>query len=79
MPEERSFAADLVRSQLGTVKTLAVSFSNDSDAQALAKRYGAIKLLDKMTLYTEMVPAIRRCHPEFENLRKAPKQKFQAA
>ena len=79
MPEERNVAPDLIRSQLGTVKTLAVSFSNDSDAQALAKRYGAITLLDKMTLYSEMVPAIRHCHPEFENLQSTPNHKSQAA
>jgi DNA-binding NarL/FixJ family response regulator len=79
MPEEQKVAPELVKNQLGTVKTIAVSFSNDSDAQALAKRYGAITLLDKMTLYTEMIPAIRQCHPEFVNLQKPPTQPTPAA
>jgi DNA-binding NarL/FixJ family response regulator len=37
---------------------LAMSFSNDDDAKALAKQIGAAKLLDKMSLYTELIPTI---------------------
>ena len=37
---------------------LAMSFSADDDAKALAKQIGAAKLLDKMSLYTEVIPAI---------------------
>ena len=37
---------------------IAISFSVDEDAKALAKQIGAAKLLDKMSLYTELVPAI---------------------
>jgi len=37
---------------------LAMSFSTDDDAKALAKQIGAAKLLDKMSLYTELIPTI---------------------
>jgi DNA-binding NarL/FixJ family response regulator len=37
---------------------LAMSFSIDDDAKALAKRIGAVRLLDKLSLYTELIPAI---------------------
>lgn len=37
---------------------LAISFGVDDDARALAKQIGASKLLDKMSLYTELIPTI---------------------
>jgi two-component system chemotaxis response regulator CheB len=56
---EKDLGADFVKSQLVSVpRTVAVSVSNDSEAQVLAQSYGATVLLDKMNLYTEMVPAI---------------------
>ena len=58
MAEKRAFTPELVKSQLGCVCTLAVSFANDDEARELAESYGAVSLLDKMKLYTEMVPAI---------------------
>ncbi len=61
MAEKREFAPELVKAQLGRVCTLAVSFSNDDEARQLAESYGAVKLLDKMTLFNEIVPAIIRC------------------
>ena len=80
LPEKRDLTPALVKSQLGTVRTVAVSFSNDTDSRALAESYGAVALLDKMSLYTEMLPAIHRCHPEFKNSpRKALKRRTQAA
>jgi two-component system invasion response regulator UvrY len=80
MPEKRDFTPELVKAQLGTVCTVAVSFSNDDDSKALAESYGARTLLDKMSLYTEMLPAIHRCHPELNNYRrKALKRRTQAA
>ncbi len=80
MPEKRDFTPALVKAQLGTVCTLAVSFSNDSDSKALAESYGAATLLDKMSLYVEMLPAIQQCHPEFEKFpRKTLKRRARAA
>ena len=35
---------------------IAISFSIDDDAKALAKQIGAAKLLDKMSLYKELIP-----------------------
>lgn len=65
LPEKRNFSPDFVKSQLISVhRTVAISFSNDSDAQALARGYGAVTLLDKMHLYGDMIPAILECaHP----------------
>jgi chemotaxis response regulator CheB len=37
---------------------IAISFGVDDDAKALAKQIGAAKLLDKMSLYTELIPTI---------------------
>ena len=37
---------------------IAISFSVDDDAKALARQIGAAKLLDKMSLYTELIPTI---------------------
>jgi DNA-binding NarL/FixJ family response regulator len=59
LPQKRELPAPIVRSQLHCVKyTLAISFANDEEAKALAASYGAAGLLDKMTLYTELLPAI---------------------
>jgi two-component system response regulator NreC len=60
MPEKRNFSPALVKAQLASVDLiLAVSFSNDDDARALAQSYGAAALLDKMTLYSALIPAIK--------------------
>jgi DNA-binding NarL/FixJ family response regulator len=65
MPEKGDFTPPFVRSQLASVPyTLAVSFSNDAEARALAESYGAIALLDKMNLYGELIPTIMCCAVE---------------
>jgi chemotaxis response regulator CheB len=61
MAEERPIPPDLIKVQLNTVCTLAISLANDVDSQELARTIGAIALLDKMTLFQEMVPAILAC------------------
>jgi chemotaxis response regulator CheB len=75
MAEKRDFRPELVKSQLGCVCTLAVSFSNDDEARQLAESYGAVALLDKMKLFTDMIPAIMRCKSE----RSAPPKRAHAA
>lgn len=61
MPLKQEFPASLVKSQLNSVKhTLAISFANDEEARALAESYGAVTLLDKMSLYSTLVPAIMK-------------------
>jgi DNA-binding NarL/FixJ family response regulator len=48
LPEEPTFAPDFVRSFLAALPhTLALALSNDTEAKALAARYGAQALLDK--------------------------------
>ena len=61
LPEKWEFTPELVKAQLQSVCTLAVSLSNDDEAKALAKSYGAVSLLDKMNLYSEVIPAIMGC------------------
>jgi DNA-binding NarL/FixJ family response regulator len=61
LPEKREFTPELVKAQLQSVCTLAVSLSNDEEAKALAESYGAVSLLDKMNLYSEVIPAIMGC------------------
>src|ERR1700692_3716518 len=60
MPDEREYTPKLVKSQilLHTKCIVAISLWNDDDAKALAKSFGAHVLLDKMKLYSELVPAI---------------------
>jgi hypothetical protein len=59
LAEKRDFCAALVKSQLVSVDhVLAVSFSNDAEARKLAAAYGAKLLLDKMKLFSDLVPAI---------------------
>jgi DNA-binding NarL/FixJ family response regulator len=70
LPEQRHFPPEFVKSQLVSVpRTLAISFSNDGEAKDLAKSYGAAALLDKMSLYTEMIPAIMGCRRNTRNSR----------
>ena len=64
MAEKRAFTPELIKSQLGCVCTLAVSFSNDDEARQLAESYGAVALLDEMKLFSEMIPAILRCQSQ---------------
>src|SRR5882724_11699683 len=45
-------------------KLLAISFANDDEAKALAESIGAAKLLDKMELANELIPAILELAPE---------------
>jgi DNA-binding NarL/FixJ family response regulator len=61
LPQKRDLQPPLVKSQLGCVDyTLAISFSNDEEAKSLAASYGAVALLDKMSLYSQLLPAIER-------------------
>jgi DNA-binding NarL/FixJ family response regulator len=67
MAEKHDFAPALVKSQLLAVDhVLAVSFSNGAEAKDLAESYGARLLLDKMKLFSELVPAILECGPKVD-------------
>jgi DNA-binding NarL/FixJ family response regulator len=60
--EQRDLSPAFIKSQLSAVPhTLAISFSFDEDARALAESYGAECLLDKMNLYSNLIPTIVGC------------------
>jgi chemotaxis response regulator CheB len=61
MMKESDLPPASVKARLKSVCTVGISISNDQNTKAIADSYGAVALLDKMTLYTEMVPAILRC------------------
>jgi two-component system response regulator DevR len=65
MPDEREYAPALVKSQilLHTKCIVAISLWNDDDAKALATSFGAHVLLDKMNLYSDLLPAIKQFCP----------------
>jgi len=57
LAEKREFTPALVKLQLASVgNVLAVSFSNDAEAKALAESYGAKLLLDKMSDFELLCP-----------------------
>jgi DNA-binding NarL/FixJ family response regulator len=65
MPDEREYTPKLVKSQilLHTKCILAISLWNDHDTKILAQSFGAHALLDKMNLYSELIPAIKQFCP----------------
>jgi len=61
MPQRLELQPQDVKSRLNNVKfTVAISFANDEEAKSLAASYGAAALLDKMSLYSQLLPAIGR-------------------
>ena len=65
MPDEREYKPALVKSQilLHTKCIVAISLWNDADTRTLAKTFGAHVFLDKMNLYSELIPAIKQFCP----------------
>ena len=66
MSDEREYSPESVRFQLSMHSgcIVAISVWNDEQAKALAKRFGARVLLDKVNLYSELIPAIKlNCPP----------------
>ena len=50
-----------VKSRLNDgARIVAISFANDEEAEALAKSFGAVALLEKMELADELIPAIEK-------------------
>jgi DNA-binding NarL/FixJ family response regulator len=60
MSDERTVTSGQVRSGLNGTRLLAMSVWNDDETRYLAKSMGAVKLLDKTKLATELIPAIRQ-------------------
>jgi DNA-binding NarL/FixJ family response regulator len=65
MPDEREYKPAWVKSQilLHTQCIVAMSLWNDDDTRTLAETFGAHVLLDKMNLYSELIPAIKQFCP----------------
>jgi DNA-binding NarL/FixJ family response regulator len=65
MPDEREYTPGFVKSQilLHTKCIVAISLWSDDDTKTLAKTFGAHVLLDKMNLYSELIPAIKQYCP----------------
>jgi DNA-binding NarL/FixJ family response regulator len=59
MRDENSVTPAEVRSCFAQSRLLAISIWNDDEARALAGSFGAITLLDKAELATELIPAIK--------------------
>jgi chemotaxis response regulator CheB len=69
MSDEREYSPESVRFQLSihSACIVAISVWNDENAKALAKRFGARVLLDKVNLYSELISAIKEnCPPGAE-------------
>ena len=65
MPDEREYTPKLVKSQilLHTKCIVAISLWNDADTRTLAQSFGAHVLVDKMKLYSDLIPAIKQFCP----------------
>lgn len=61
MPDESRLSPQEIKSLLDTLgsRLIAMSFWNDDDTRSLARSLGAATLLDKLTLATELIPAIK--------------------
>jgi FixJ family two-component response regulator len=61
MPDENRFDADTIKAKLSGSCVLAMSVFADEATASLAKKYGAITLLDKTNLASSLIPAIEEC------------------
>jgi DNA-binding NarL/FixJ family response regulator len=61
MPDEGLMTVEEVKSKLMGSGLLAISLWYDEETRALAKNMGAMKLLDKARLGTDLISAIRNC------------------
>lgn len=58
MPNRTNVEASEVKARLAGMKLLGISVWNDDETKAMAESFGAITLLDKMKLGTELIPLI---------------------
>jgi DNA-binding NarL/FixJ family response regulator len=61
MPGEDRVAPVLIKAQLRSSCLLAMSIWDDAETVSLAESYGALKLLDKSSLASTLMPAIKEC------------------
>ena len=72
MPDDHEHPPSIVKSWVAQhdVCVLAISLANNDEAKALAQSLGAKTLLDKVDLYSTLLPALKRLCPDA--LRKRP-------
>jgi CheY-like chemotaxis protein len=61
MPDEKEIPPTHFKLSLNGTRLLAMSIWTDEETKALAETFGAGKLLDKMNLASELIPAIKTC------------------
>jgi two-component system, NarL family, response regulator DesR len=61
MHDETATTTQQVKSSLGGCCLVAISFAHNEETQTLADSFGAEILLDKMSLASELIPAIKQC------------------
>jgi len=61
MPDEQKVESSDLKSCLINRQLLAMSLWTDPETKALAESFGAITLLDKANLVTELLPSLGRC------------------
>jgi two-component system response regulator DesR len=61
MGDERAVTLPHLKSALIGSRLLAISIWKDDETKAFAEAMGAVKLLDKTNLATELIPAIKHC------------------
>jgi DNA-binding NarL/FixJ family response regulator len=64
MPDNNCIAPTEVKSLLNGAKILAITLGADEVNEELLSSVGAAKLLDKMDLYEQLIPAILELAPE---------------
>jgi DNA-binding NarL/FixJ family response regulator len=64
MPEKEGIAPTRVKGLLNGAKILAITLGADDISEELLRGVGAAKLVDKMDLYDQLIPAILELAPE---------------
>jgi DNA-binding NarL/FixJ family response regulator len=59
--DENSTTPSKIKSAFVESRVIAMSLANDTDTRKIAEAYGAIALLDKMTLANNLIPSLKRC------------------
>jgi DNA-binding NarL/FixJ family response regulator len=72
MPDEKEMSIADIKSHLRGTQVLAMSLWTDDETKTLAAKFGAIMLLDKTKLFTDLLPAVRRCEVNLD------KEKFRS-
>jgi two-component system chemotaxis response regulator CheB len=63
MPDGTTVTPQQIKSllHLSSSRLVAISVWNDGDTKALADSFGAVRLLDKLSLHDELIQTIKQC------------------